>query len=312
MANPRQIPKLSLDHYHNPTTKSDFVQSLYSGIKEYGFVTINRHGIPSALIHQAYTLSKQLFSLPAQEKMAYAGTDGQRGYIALGKEVAKGQTQGDLKEYWHIGPQLEPNNFYYEQYPDNVWPQEIPEFKQCFSTLYDSLNTIACTLLSALGEALDLQPGFFEEMIRDGNSVQRLIHYPPLSTLSPNNAVRAAAHVDINLITLLIGATDSGLEILDKDGSWLAVDSHEEEIVVDTGDMMARLTNDILPATMHRVVNPEDGSSDRYSIPFFVHPRNDVLLSSPTQFGSQKHSPISAGDFLHERLRENGFTEAKR
>ncbi len=310
MKSKRQVPTLSLSEYRNPDLRSGFNSALIEAVSEYGFVVIKDHGIAPETIERAYELSKALFELPLETKTKYEGDNGQRGYISFGKETAKGNKYPDLKEYWHIGPELDKDNYYYNQYPQNFWPKEIPEFRAFFSELYTALNDIAKSLLSAMGDALGLPSQYFEDMIQDGNSVQRLIHYPPILESDTKGSVRAAAHVDINLITLLIGATDSGLELLDKDGCWLPVNNQEGEIVVDTGDMMSRLTNDSIPATTHRVVNPKDLTSARYSIPYFVHPRNDINLSSFAQFGDPLFPPITAGDFLQERLQENGFGDS--
>ena len=307
MLNQRQVPTLSLRDFDVLTTRGEFVRALFDGLSEYGFVVIKEHGISQQLINHAYEMSKQLFNLPLETKLKYESGDGQRGYIAFGKETAKGNAHPDLKEYWHVGPELDKSSAYWGLYPKNFWPEEIPEFRRCFSDLYQALNEVANSVLSALEEAMGLEAGFFESITRDGNTVQRLIHYPPLAHIDAGNSIRAAAHADINLMTLLIGATDSGLELLDKDGHWLPVHSEEGEIVIDTGDMMARLTNDTLPATLHRVVNPEDLSRARYSIPFFVHPQNDISLASPPQFGQRKFDDITAGEFLQQRLEENGF-----
>ena len=307
MTNHRRVPTLSLVDYTSEAHKKQFIQALYESIADYGFVVIKNHGISPEVIQQAYQLSKILFDLPEKTKMNYEGESGQRGYIAFGKETAKGHNIPDLKEYWHIGPEIKPDEECYDDYPNNLWPEELPEFKTFFCQLHDALNNVAKQILAALGAAMDLEPGYFEDMITNGNSVQRLIHYPALGQADTQSAMRAAAHVDINLITLLIGATDSGLELQDRDGSWLPVHNQEGEIVIDTGDMMSRLTNNKLPATMHRVVNPKDTSRARYSIPFFVHPKNNVMLTSQPQFGEAKLPPISAGDFLRERLEENGF-----
>ena len=309
MTNHRRVPTLSLVDYTSATHRDQFIHALHESIADYGFVVIKNHGISPEVIQQAYQLSKKLFDLPEEIKMNYEGESGQRGYIAFGKETAKGHNIPDLKEYWHIGPEIDPNSQYRNDYPNNLWPTEIPEFKTFFCQFHDALTLVAKKILAALGTAMNLEPDYFENMITNGNSVQRLIHYPALAQTQTDtpNAMRAAAHVDINLITLLIGATDSGLELQDRDGSWLPVHNQEGEIVIDTGDMMARLTNNKIPATMHRVVNPKDTSRARYSIPFFVHPKNDVMLTSQPQFGDAKFPPISAGDFLRERLEENGF-----
>ena len=256
-------------------------------------------------------MAEKLFALPDEQKLKYEAGNGQRGYIAFGKESAKGCSQPDLKEYWHVGPELTPADYYYNKYPKNLWPeQELPEFREFFLGLHHQLNHCALQLLAALELAINLPAGFFAKLIHQGNSVQRLIHYPALRGDEPREALRAAPHADINLMTLLVGATDAGLQILDRDGQWLAVENQLHDLVVDTGDMMARITNNTLPATVHRVVNPEDRSKARYSIPFFVHPHNEAVLSGLPQFIKREEpvsEPITAGDFLQQRLRENGF-----
>ena len=315
MSSIRKVPTLNLEELNNIDQRKTFIQSLYQGLKEYGFVVLKNHGISQATIDQAYQLSKKLFELSLDKKQQYIANNGQRGYIPFGKEKAKGFDLPDLKEYWHIGPQLEEISPYFEAYPSNLWPEEIPEFKAFFLGLHNELNSIAEKVLYALGEAMNLEANFFQELIKDGNSIQRLIHYPALAKVKNENgvnegAVRAAPHADINLMTLLIGATDSGLELLDKDGSWLPIESQEGEIVLDTGDMMAYLTNNQLPATVHRVVNPKDTSKPRYSIPFFVHPHNNASLDALPGFKTDEKTifePITAGEFLDQRLKENGF-----
>ncbi|GAB2188808.1 isopenicillin N synthase family oxygenase [Sessilibacter sp. MAH1] len=312
MSELRQVPKLSLAQYSQatgPAEKTAFATALYQALSEYGFVVISDHGISQDTFNKAYSLTQSLFNLPLQSKSNYETGSGQRGYISFGKEKAAGNDFPDLKEYWHVGPELDNTSPYINEYPKNVWPEEIPEFKPFFSELYHSLEDVAKTLFVALAQAMNLDDNFFVDMITDGNSIQRLIHYPALDGLNVGSSIRAAAHGDINLMTLLIGATDSGLELLDRNGEWLAVENQEGDLVIDTGDMMARLTNNQLPATIHRVVNPSDMSKPRYSIPFFVHPRNSVMLECLDQFQGEgkQFAPISAGDFLQQRLRENGF-----
>lgn len=309
MSDLRKVPNLSLQQYLAPETQASFARDLYNSLSEYGFVVISDHGIEQKIFDRAYELSKQLFELPLDSKAQYETGSGQRGYISFGKESAAGNPFPDLKEYWHVGPELVDSSPLKSEYPENIWPGEIEDFKPFFSKLYTDLNSVAETLFLALAEAMGLEKEFFTKMIHEGNSIQRLIHYPALTGLEVGNSIRAAAHADINLMTLLIGATDSGLELLDRDGNWLPVENQEGDLVVDTGDMMARLTNNQLPATIHRVVNPKDGSKPRYSIPYFVHPKNSVTLECIDQFkgdGSQD-DPITAGDYLDQRLRENGF-----
>ena len=299
---------LSLQDYFNPSSQKQFSQQLMDSLAEFGFVVVRNHGIDLSTFTQAYEYSSALFSLPRTSKDRYELGHGQRGYIGFGKERAAGETVGDLKEYWHIGPESI-GIIDGENYPANIWPEEIPGFQAFFCQLQQQLHSVAGTVCQALAQALAIDKDFFKEKIEGGNSVQRLIHYPPLRGLKTEGAVRAAAHADINLMTLLIGATDSGLELLDKQGNWLAVEHEPDAIVIDTGDMMARITNNFLPATVHRVVNPSSNDRARYSIPYFVHPRNSVVLEPLSQFKGEEPgaSPVTAGEFLAERLRQNGF-----
>ena len=264
------IARLSLPELHsNPES---FRRQLFAGLKEHGFVILRNHSISKSRLDQAYALAQRFFELPVQAKLTYdSGSGGARGYTAFGRENAKGNPHSDLKEFWHIGPDVAPESPYFGVYADNVWPSELPEFKTCFQGLYRELEQLGKTMLEALGEEMQLQPDFFRDMVTDGQSVLRLLHYPRVEGLDTHNAMRAAPHADINLLTLLVGATDSGLELLDRDGNWLAVESEPDEIVLDTGDMMSRLTNDVLPSTIHRVVNPNSQDESRYSMPFFLH-----------------------------------------
>ncbi len=308
----KQVPRLSLAAFRSSQLeqRQAFIDDLWQALAQFGFVVISDHGISGQTFARAYELSRELFALPLSQKCAYEQGNGQRGYIAFGKETAKGCEHPDLKEYWHIGPELAVNAEGLSEFPANVWPDEqLPNFKPFFLSLHQQLSQVALVLLEALAQAMHLPDNYFAKIIQHGNSVQRLIHYPPLGDQDPGQAVRAAAHADINLMTLLIGATDSGLELLDKSGQWLAVENQANDLVVDTGDMMALLTNNALPATVHRVVNPVNTIEPRYSIPFFVHPRNEVMLSPLEQFakGGEPLQPISAGDYLAQRLRENGF-----
>ena len=211
--------------------------------------------------------AERLFALPVETKLKYdSGDGGRRGYTAFGRENAKA-IHADLK-FWHVGQELPRDSAYVNDYPDNVWPEEIPEFETFFKSFYTDLEALGKTILEALGEAINLGR-IFRNMVTDGNSICRLLHYPATRHLDTQHSVRAAAHADINLLTLLVGATDSGLELLDQNGDWKPVVSSEEEIVLDTGDMMSRLTDDVLPATVHRVVNPTNRAL-RYSMPFFL------------------------------------------
>lgn len=309
----RKVPTLSMKSYTegNETDKKNFVDSLYSGLVDYGFIILDDHLVDQKQVDLAYEMTKTFFELSSDVKGKYGGVSGgQRGFTEFGREHAKNNPNPDLKEFWHVGRELAENSQYKGIYPENVWPDaDVPQFRKVFNDLYSAMDETAAVLLEAIGMSLDLPKNYFREMIHDGNSILRLIHYPPVTNQDTANSVRAAAHEDINLITLLVGATDSGLELLDRDGTWLAIESTPGQIVVDTGDMMARLTNGILPATTHRVVNPKDTSTTRYSMPYFVHPHSKASLAVlPQCEGEGKKWPdITAGDFLTQRLKEIGL-----
>lgn len=310
----RQVPELSLLSYVNGTNSDQvkFVDGLFLGLKEYGFIILNDHVVDSKLCDKAYDLVHEFFSLSLENKLKYVCPKGkgQRGYTAFGLEHAKDSLYPDLKEFYHVGREVLPTHEFSEFYPPNIWPEEVKEFRQTLSTLYGSLDITSQIILSALGKALDVSEDYFISMIKEGNSILRPIHYPKLSDHLDLNAVRSAAHEDINLITILMGATTSGLQLLDRDGLWLDVLTKKGELVVDSGDMMGRLTNDVLKATTHRVINPKDDNNEaRYSMPFFVHPNPKVTLSCiPSCIGSgKKYGPINAHEFLLQRLKEIGL-----
>jgi len=310
MAN--EIKRLSMKDLES--NRDEFLSELYTGLKEYGFVVLRDHNINRNKLDRAYAQLQELFNLPLETKLKYdSGEGGRRGYVAFGRENAKGNPHADLKEFWHVGQDLTPASDYFREYPENVWPEEIPEFEEFFKGFYHDLESLGKTVLEALGEVMGLEKNFFRAMVTDGNSICRLLHYPALKNLDTKNAMRAAAHADINLLTLLVGATDSGLELLDKDGNWMPVESNEDEIVLDTGDMMSRLTNDVLPSTVHRVVNPANQERSRYSMPFFLHPHSNASLNCLPQCagpGGSKYPPITAGEFLDQRLVEIGLTKS--
>ena len=293
--------------------RESFLSELFTGLQECGFIILRDHSIDCTRREHAYHLLERLFALPVETKLKYDSDDGgRRGYTAFGRENAKGNPHTDLKEFWHVGQELTRNSAYVKDYPDNVWPAEIPEFEAFFKSFYRDLESLGKTILEALGEAMNLEPDFFRNIVTDGNSICRLLHYPATRHLDTQHSVRAAAHADINLLTLLVGATDSGLELLDQKGDWKPVVSSEDEIVLDTGDMMARLTNDVLPATVHRVVNPINQERSRYSIPFFLPPHSKASLECLPQFvgpDGSKYPPITAGEFLEQRLIEIGLTK---
>jgi isopenicillin N synthase-like dioxygenase len=308
----RKVPEMSLLDYVNGSSQDQvkFVDQVMYGLKEYGFVILNEHTVAQEKVDKAYELVKEFFNLPVEAKMKYAGVEGgQRGYTPFGTEHAKDNPHPDLKEFWHVGRELAATSKYKGVYPDNVWPSEIAEFQRVFTELYESMDKTAGHMLEAIGKGLDVPSDFFANMIADGNSILRTIHYPPTKGQDTTNSIRAAAHGDINLITMLVGATASGLQLLDRDDTWLDVNSKPGQLVVDTGDMMERLTNGVLPATIHRVTNPDNDGSERFSMPYFVHPHSEASLAClPSCLGEgKKYEDITAGDFLTQRLREIGL-----
>ncbi|MCM2282772.1 MAG: isopenicillin N synthase family oxygenase [Bdellovibrionaceae bacterium] len=308
----RKVPELSLNSYleGTATDRQRFVDSFFIGLKDYGFIVLKDHPIPTDLLNKAYSLLEQLFALPLETRMAYAKIKGgQRGYTPFGKEHAKDAPVSDLKEFWHVGRELDSSHRYFTQYPQNVWPKELPEFEPTFKTMYNALDSVGHHLLEALTQPLDVPKNFFAQIADAGNSILRLLHYPPIPAGTDPRCVRAAAHEDINLITILVSATTSGLELKDRDGTWLPIESDPNSLIVDAGDMLQRLTNHVIPSTTHRVVNPADATSSRYSMPYFMHPNPDALLTClPSCVGSgEKYPPITAEDFLMQRLREIGL-----
>jgi isopenicillin N synthase-like dioxygenase len=280
---------------------------------ENGFAVIRDHGIPQDLIARAEATSKAFFALPDPVKRAYAieGGGGARGYTPFGTERAKGAEVFDLKEFWHVGRSLPEGHELAEFMAPNIWPDEVDGFRETFTALFAAFETAGARVLEAIALHLDLPRDFFAPTIADGNSVMRLLHYPPLGPEAPEGAIRAAAHGDINTITLLLGAEEAGLELLAKDGRWHAVDVPEGALVINVGDMLERLTAGKLVSTTHRVVNPAGEASrrSRFSMPFFLHFRPDYLIeplpSCVAEMGEGSAQPtISAHDFLMQRLRE--------
>jgi isopenicillin N synthase-like dioxygenase len=309
----RQVPTLSLKSYTegSKSEQVSFINDLYVGIKDYGFVILKDHDVSQKLLDQGYEMLKAFYSQPTETKMKYAGVHGgQRGYTPFGKEHAKDSPVMDLKEFWHVGHEVSAGHKFSQYYPNNVWPTELPEFKTVFQTLYNSLNEAGRVMLQALTAPLEVDIEYFDRMVEDGNSILRLLHYPPIAADADPRCLRAAPHEDINLITILPSATASGLQLKDRDGSWLDVTANPGELIVDAGDMLARATNDVIPSTTHQVVNtPEATHSSRYSMPFFMHPNPEAILSCiPSCRGAgAKYADISAHDFLMQRLREIGL-----
>lgn len=311
----RKVPELSLLDYVNgdANQKNSFVENLFNGLKDYGFIILTDHLVNQTTVDKAYDLFMKFYKLPLDKKLEYGKEKykKQRGYIPFGLEKAVGNDTPDLKEFFHVGRSVAKGHRFEEFYPENVWPSELENFKEIALELYQSMDKTSKYLLQAIAEGLKIDKNYFMPMIEDGNSILRSIHYPPLKGLDSSKAVRAAAHGDINLITLLVGATDSGLELLDRDGQWLPVNSMPGQIVVDTGDMMSRITNEVLPSTIHRVVNPDNSTSARFSMPYFVHPNPEAELRCiETCVGDgEKYPPINAQDFLNKRLEEIGLTK---
>ncbi|MEM6454799.1 MAG: 2-oxoglutarate and iron-dependent oxygenase domain-containing protein [Acidobacteriota bacterium] len=313
------IPTIDLADFHHadPNQRSAFVRTLGEGLEHFGFLTVEGHGVDHAVIRRVYEAFETFFALPDATKRRYAGVEGgARGYTPFGVEHAKGSDVPDLKEFWHVGQEPPADHPLRAVYPPNVWPAEVPSLHDDVRAFYRALETCAATLLEGIAMYYDLPQDTFASMMQHGNSILRAIHYPPVPDDRPMGAVRAAAHEDINLITLLCEATEPGLEILTHDGSWLPVTALDGQIVVDAGDMLSRVTNGVVPATTHRVVNPPGAARDRhrYSMPFFVHPYPDCDLTVLPRFVSDdrpaQFPPITAGAFLQQRLREIGLIKS--
>src|SRR5437763_4553321 len=288
-----------------------FAQKLGSSFEEYGFAIIADHGIHDDLIHRAEEKAKAFFALPEKVKRKYliAGGGGARGYTPLGIETAKGHQAHDLKEFWHVGRDLPAGHSFRDHMPDNLWPTEVPGFKDTFLELFATFDTAGLKVLKAIARYLKIDENYFEDAVRDGNSVLRALHYPPQPEPTGEH-IRAGAHEDINAITLLLGAEEAGLELQTRDGRWIPVSPKPGELVINIGDMLQRLTNGVLRSTSHRVVNPapDRAAHARYSMPFFLHFRSDFLIEAlpgTVPAGEEaKWPPITANDYLQERLRE--------
>ena len=312
----KNIPSVDLADFTegNKETKAAFVKELGKAYQEIGFVAVKNHGLSDALCNELYAQVKGFFTLSKEEKEAYEikGLAGQRGYVSFGKEHAKNKNEGDLKEFWHFGQTVEDNDPIKEEYPDNVQVNELPEFNAVGREVYQKLEETGREMLRAIALHLNLDENYFDAKIHNGNSILRPIHYPPI-TNEPKDAVRAAEHEDINLITLLMGASADGLQVLNKSGEWISVTALPDQIVVNVGDMLQRLTNNKLKSTTHRVVNPprEKWGTSRYSIPFFLHPRSEVSLnclpSCISESQPKNFSDITAGEYLEQRIIELGL-----
>ncbi len=304
-----QVPVLSLAKL----PKAQFATAFGQSFEQYGFAMVSDHGMDQRLVDAGWALARRFFALPEATKRRYdaASNGGQRGYTAFGTEIAKGARENDLKEFWHVGRELPPGDPLADTMPANIWPDEIAEFRAVFEPLYAEFDRVGAELLSAIALYLGLEERWFDGPVDQGNSILRLLHYPPVSPQAPG--VRAGAHEDINLITLLLGAEEGGLELRTRDGHWLPVVPPPGALAINVGDMLQRLTNHRLPSTSHRVVNPppDRRGHARYSMPFFLHLRPDVIIDALPQCVDADHPrrdpPISAHDYLTERLIEIGL-----
>lgn len=310
------IPTVDLSQFVNGSAaeQTAFVRDLGKAFHEVGFVAVVNHGIPKSLVDGFYAASKAFFALPDEVKKKYeiAGMAGQRGYTSFGKEHAKQSQVADLKEFFQIGQEVPDGHPLKPQYPDNVQVAETPEMPALGRELYQAFEKVGSRLLEAIALHLNLDRDFFNQYIRQGNSILRSIHYPPI-THEPASAIRAEQHEDINLITLLVGASAGGLQLLNSKNEWMPILPEADEIVINVGDMLQRLTNNYLKSTTHRVVNPprEEWHLPRLSIPFFLHPVSDMRLDClPACVSADNplhYEPITAGEYLDERLREIGL-----
>ena len=305
-----QIPTLDIRRFDSD--RDAFVAELGAAYRQWGFAGISGHGIPQSQIDESYDVFRRLFALPDEAKRKYhvPGGGGARGYTPFGVETAKGATYSDLKEFWHIGREIPRDSRYADVMAPNLWPEEVPDFKRVGYGLYETLDSLGSRVLSALALHIGLPEDYFVDKTNFGNSILRPIHYPPITADDIPN-VRAGAHEDINLITLLVGASAAGLEVKARNGDWVPFTSEADTIVVNIGDMLQRLTNHVYPSTTHRVVNPrgEQARQPRYSTPFFLHPNPDfvidVLPSTITPDNPSRYpEPITAQGYLEERLRE--------
>lgn len=312
----RAIPLVDLSKYvhGDEQQKKEFVKEIGSAFHNVGFVGVKNHGVPKEVIDGYFEASKKFFSLPTATKKQYelAGLAGQRGYTSFGKEHAKQSQVADLKEFFQSGQYVSEDHPLKEIYPDNPFVEEAPEFSILGKKLYKAFENSGGHLLKAIALHLGLEENYFDDKIQDGNSILRSIHYPPI-TEEPKSAIRAEQHEDINLITLLVGASAGGLQLLNAEGEWLDIVPGEDELVINVGDMLQRLTNNYLKSTTHRVINPPKHlwHVPRISIPFFLHPKSEMDLTCLESCVSDEnplhYDPITAGEYLDERLREIGL-----
>ena len=316
MSNFKNIPSIDLADFISGDSKlkSEFVKNLGRAYEEIGFVAIKNHGLSDLLCKDLYSQVQSFFELTVEQKKKYEikGSGGQRGYVSFGKEHAKNRNEGDLKEFWHFGQTVLDNDPIKSQYPENVKVTELENFNKVGEQVYQKLELAGKEMLRAIALYLNLDENYFDAKIHNGNSILRPIHYPPI-TSEPKNAVRAAEHEDINLITLLMGASADGLQVMAKNGDWISVTALPDQIVVNVGDMLQRLTNNKLKSTTHRVVNPpkEKWGTSRFSIPYFLHPRAEISLdcldSCISEDNPKHYEEITAGAYLDQRIKELGL-----
>ena len=314
----KNIPSVDLADFlsDDPQRKEKFVNEIGKAYEEIGFVALKNHFLSENLVEELYKEVKSFFELPLETKQKYEieGLAGQRGYISFGKEHAKGKKEGDLKEFWHFGQEPSADANLSDSYPENVKVSELKDFNHVGMEAYRMLEKTGIYVLRALAIYIGLDEHYFDHWASNGNSILRPIHYPPIQE-EPKGAVRAGEHGDINLITLLMGASTGGLQVLRKDGEWIDAIPQEDELVINVGDMLERLTNNKLRSTIHRVINPpkEEWGKPRYSIPFFMHPRSDMRLDCLDECMDEDHpkqyEDISAGEFLNQRLIEIGLAK---
>ncbi|MFT7268049.1 MAG: isopenicillin N synthase-like dioxygenase [Roseivirga sp.] len=314
-----EVPSLDLaDFTSGDQAKKDaFVAALGAAYTNIGFAAIKNHGLSEAQTKRLYSTMQKFFTSPDEVKQKYEVPElaGQRGYIGKGKEHAKGRKTGDLKEFYHVGQEVTDGDPIKDEYPDNIWPAELPEMEDIALEVYQILEAAGIKMLQAIALYLGLDEHYFDDKVKNGNSILRPIHYFPIENPEevPDDAVRAAEHGDINLITLLMGASADGLQVLRKDGKWIPITALPEQLVVNVGDMLARHTNNKLKSTIHRVVNPPRAlmKNSRFSIPFFMHPRSDMdltcLQSCVDTENPKLYDDITSGEFLNERLIELGL-----
>jgi isopenicillin N synthase-like dioxygenase len=312
----QNIPSVDLRDFlsDNPERKQKFVNEIGRAFEDIGFVALKGHFLNEKLVAELYGEIKNFFTLPLETKYSYEipGIGGQRGYVSFGTEHAKGRKEGDLKEFWHFGQYVDKDSKWADEYPDNVDVKELPNFNKVGKEAFQMLEKTGINVLRAIALHLGLDEFYFDNYGKEGNSILRPIHYPPI-TQEPENAIRAAAHGDINLITLLMGAQGRGLQVKNHDGEWIDAIAEPDELVINVGDMLSRHTNNKLKSTIHQVVNPprELWGTSRYSVPFFMHPvsdmRLDCLESCIDAENPKLYEDIAAGDFLHERLVDLGL-----